>query len=406
MLRLLSTVLIVTTVVDAPAQQPHLRTPTVSTVGSFSEKLREIEIAADSATKSSLIEDLLFSLRQSGGPVVEDSAVHLLYVGEAKAVTVPGDFNGWNPRADSMVHVQHTRLFYLSKQLPPTARAEYKLCVDSVWMLDPLNRRQVMGGYGPNSEIRMPQYRPPAEIEERDDVARGRIDTIRFNSKILGRTHPVFVYLPPGYNRLSRTRYPTIYVNDGGEYITLARMPTVLDNVIADGRIPPIVSVFVDPRTDLQDASTNTRMQDYSLSDSYIRFLVEELRPHILRHYRVSKRPERTAIMGASLGGLISTYTAFKRPEVFGLSAAQSPAYWWANDSLITMIATAPRKNVKFYIDTGTLHDAQDKSLQMKSIMEKKGYIVHYEEHPEGHNWANWRARISHIVEYFWGSRP
>jgi enterochelin esterase-like enzyme len=39
----------------------------------------------------------------------------------------------------------------------------------------------------------------------------------------------------------------------------------------------------------------------------------------------------------------------------------------------------------------------------MKSILLEKGYTLHYEEHPESHNWVNWRARISHILMYFWG---
>lgn len=397
--------LLVPAVFSAFAQQSNLRISIAKPLGSIGERVREIEAATDSSKKHQLFQDLLSTLRQRGTPVVEDSMVYFIYSGEARTVTVPGDFNGWNPRADTMKRVERTSLFYLVKQFPPAGRVEYKLCVDSIWMLDPLNRRQVAGGYGLNSEVWMPFYRPPAEIEERDDIARGRIDTIRFTSKVLGRTHSVLVYLPPGYDTSSRSGYPTLYVNDGGEYITLGRMPNVLNNLIADGRVPPVVSVFVDPRTDMHDASTSKRMQDYSLSDTYVRFLVEELRPYIIRRYRVSKRPDRTAIMGASLGGLISTYAAFKRPDVFGLSAAQSPAYWWANDTLITMVAAAPRKNVRFYIDTGTLHDAQEKAFQMKSVMERKGYAVHYEEHPEGHNWANWRARISRILEYFWGRR-
>jgi enterochelin esterase family protein len=175
--------------------------------------------------------------------------------------------------------------------------------------------------------------------------------------------------------------------------------------MIADARIPPVAAVFVDPRTDIRDARTSKRMTDYALSDAYVRFLVEELHPHLVGRYRLDSPAEQTAIMGASLGGLIATYAAFKHPDVFGLCAAQSPAYWWANDSLIHAIAAVPRKNIKFYIDTGTIRDAREKALLMKETLEARGYPVHYEEHPEGHNWANWRARISHILEYFWTSR-
>ncbi len=139
------------------------------------------------------------------------------------------------------------------------------------------------------------------------------------------------------------------------------------------------------------------------MRDSFVTFIIEEVRGQLLRKYKMNRRPELTAIMGASLGGLISTYAAFTRPDVFGLAAAQSPAFWWRNDSLITMINSSPRKHVKFYIDTGTIRDTQEKASEMASVMSAKGYQVHYEEHPEGHNWINWRSRISHILTYFFG---
>jgi len=367
----------------------------------FSKVLEDIE-AADSMRRSGLVETLHTQLRSYGRAIVEDSTVYFAYFGKATRVSVASDLNGWNPRADTMKRVARTDLFVLSKQLPPAARLEYKLVVDSVWMLDPINQQQAMGGYGPNSEVWMPLYRPPKEIEYRPDIPHGKLDTLAFTSKKLRRTHPIYVYLPHGYRKSSQTRYPTLYVNDGGEYISLALMPNVLDNLIAEKRIPPIVVVFIDPRTDPSDARTSKRMVDYTLSDTYVRFLVDELHPHVSKRYKITTQAEQTGIMGASLGGLIATYAAFKRPDVFGLCAAQSPAYWWANDSIITLIASAPRKDVRFYIDTGTLHDAQEKAAQMKRVLEEKGYPVHYEEHPEGHNWVNWRARLSHILEYFW----
>lgn len=370
----------------------------------FAHILREIQ-EADSTRRRVLVEHLHATLRFNGQVIVEDSTVHFVYIGPAAHVAVPGDLNGWNPEADTMQRVAQTQLFVLSKRLPLAARCEYKFVVDSAWILDPINQRRAIGGYGPNSEVCMPLYRPPKEVEFRPDVPHGILDTLSISSTILRRTHPVFVYLPPDYGKSSSARYATLYVNDGGEYISLALMTNVLDNMLADGRIPPIVAVFVDPRTDLRDPSTNKRMLDYTMSDSYVRFLAEELRPIIASRYNAATDPARTGIMGASLGGLIATYAAFTRPDVFGLSAAQSPAYWWANDSLFALIANSPRKNVRFFIDTGTIHDAQEKAYQMKMVIEEKGYPLHYEEHPEGHNWFNWRARISSILEYFFGTR-
>ncbi len=389
----------------ARAQYLTPRSSTEATGTRFADFLKQLESASDSSERNQLVEDYTSKLRQHGRPVMEDSAIYFLYVGKARRVSIPSDLNGWNPKEDTLTRIPKTNLFYLPKSVNPSARFEYKITVDSNWILDPFNQQQTIGGYGANSEIRMPLYRPPAEIEYHADIPHGKIDSLNIKSKILKRTHPVFVYKPAGYTQSSTRLYPTMYVTDGGEYITLGLMLNVLDNLIAEKKIKPIIAVFVDPRTNLLDSRTSKRITEYTLSDTFVSFLVNEVRVYITNKFRSDLRAEQTGIMGASIGGLISTYAGFARPDIFGLIAAQSPSYWWKNDTMITMIERSPRQNLKFYIDTGTIRDAQEGASKMKFALEQKGYPVHYEEHAESHNWANWRSRISHILEYFWGKQ-
>ncbi len=404
-LKCISAAALLTASTIARTQSLDARSSTEATGIRFTDFLKQLESVRDSSARNQFAEEYMAKVRNHGRAVIEDSTIYFLYFGNVRRVAVPGDLNGWNPKEDTLTRIPKTNLLYLAKSLHPAARFEYKLAVDSTWILDPLNRQQAIGGYGANSEIWMPLYKPPTEIEYRAEIPHGRIDSLRIKSKLLQRTHPVFVYLPPGYKQSSRKQYPTLYVTDGGEYITLALMLNVLDNLIGEKRIEPIVAVFVDPRTDVRDIRTSKRMFDYTMSDTFVAFLVNEVRALVAKKYRTDLRAERTAIMGASLGALISTYAAFTRPDVFGLVAAQSPSYWWRNDTMITMVERSPKKNLRFYIDTGTIRDAQEKALKMKDVLERKGYAVHYEEHPEAHNWVNWRSRLSHILEYFWGKR-
>jgi len=368
----------------------------------FSDFLSRARSQHDTDKKAKLVNELISKVRTYGGPLVSDSTVFFVYQGNAKRVGVPSDLNAWNPQVDTMFRLDGTNFFFLEKNVDQAARFEYKLVVDSSWSLDPLNRQTSAGGYGFNSEVRMEKYRSPKEIEFNRDIPHGTIDTIAFKSAILGRTHPVFVYLPPTYKR-SRDRFPTIWVTDGGEYLTLALMNNVLDNLIAEERIRPVVAVFIDPRTDVRDSGTSTRMYDYTMSDTFVTALTLELRPRLLKKYRISEAPGQTAIMGASLGGLIATYVAYKHPDIFGLVAAQSPSYWWSEGRVIKLLKEGPMRSLKFYIDTGTIRDAEIEARKMKSILEEKGYPLVYSEYPEGHNWANWRARIDDILMYFWG---
>jgi enterochelin esterase family protein len=367
----------------------------------FIERVRALPAA------SQRVEELkAFTARAGalGRAVIDDSTVTFFYMGSAKRVGVPGDLNGWDPSADSMRRVEGTDFFYLSKTIQAAARFEYKLAIDSTWILDPYNSQQSMGGYGPNSEVWMPAYRPPSEILAREGTPRGAIDTLAFASRILGRTLPVFVYRPPGFVK-SGKRYPVIFVTDGGEYLSLGLMNTILDNLIAERAIRPVVGVFIDPRTDPADARTSHRMSDYAMNDDFVRAMTEELRPKLLKRYHLSPDPGQTAIIGASLGGLISTYAAFTRPDVFGLCAAQSPAFWLQDSRMIGLITSGPRKPFRMYISTGTIRDAQKHARLMRDAMLEKGYAMRYEEHPESHNWVNWRARIRSFLVFFWGTR-
>ncbi|MBI5474129.1 MAG: prolyl oligopeptidase family serine peptidase [Ignavibacteriae bacterium] len=403
--KFISAAAILAAATESQAQLDGQQTSTEATGRRFRDFLAVVQSAKDSSARRTIIDEYLARVRSHSRAIIEDSTVYFVYQGKARSVAIAGDLNGWDPSADTMTRIPRTNLFVLSKNVPPAARFEYKFVVDSAWILDPLNAQKVMGGYGANSEIWMPRYQPPPDIEYRPDILHGKLETLSITSSLLQRTHPVFVYLPPSYKKSGRKKFPTLYVTDGGEYITLARMTNVLDNLIAEKRIEPIIGVFVDPRTDIRDLSTSKRMFDYTMSDTFVSFITDELRGSLTKKYRLTSAPENTGIMGASLGGLIATYTAFKRPDVFGLCAAQSPSYWWKNDSMITIARQSPRKNIRFYISTGTIRDAQEKASAMKIVLERKEYAVKYEEHPEGHNWANWRARLANLLEYFWSGK-
>jgi enterochelin esterase family protein len=370
----------------------------------FPDALVRIQRTTEAEGRAELVRNLVQRISDYGRLLMQDSTVYFVYHGNATKVTVPSDLNGWDASADAMDRLEGTDLFYRTRNVHPAARFEYKLVVDSTWSLDPLNTQTAIGGYGPNSEAWMPGYHPSAEIAYRPNIPHGKIDTLEFKSSLLGRTHPVFVYLPPTYPSLTED-YPSIWVTDGGEYLSLALMNNVLDNLLAEARIRPVIAIFIDPRTNVRDSGTSKRMQDYAMRDTFITALTTELAPRLLRKYRIIGDPRQTAIMGASLGGLIATYAAVTRPDMFGLVAAQSPAYWWNQGAIFQLVRSSQKEDIRFYIDTGTIRDARAESLEMKAALLEQGYEVMYAEYPEGHNWVNWRARIGDILTFFWGTR-
>ncbi len=326
-------------------------------------------------------------------PVVEDSLATFIYYGKVGLrVTVPSDLNSWDTKVHEMTRVDQTDLYYLTLELPRDARIDYKFYVDKVWMMDPLNPNTVTGGFGPNSELSMPDYVFPSEIEPDDTIPHGLIEVHHFESKIMNNSRNVHVYTPAGYREGGA--YHTIFVHDGGDYISLGSMVDVLDNLIYAGRIPPVVAVFIDPVD---------RNFEYWANPEYERVVVEEILPFVRERYSIARDPADTAVMGASLGGAISLFIAADHPDIFGKCGSQSGAFDLDGGKLFDKMEKLPRQAVDFYLDTGLIGDLVSESRQMRDILKMKDYRVMYQEFNEGHSWGNWRAHLDDMLIFFWG---
>ncbi len=359
--------------------------------GDFIEAVR----SAPAGERSASIDRFMEEASKEGFPVIEDTLVHFIYRGEvSSAVAVPGDFNGWNPRADQMAVIESTNFYYRTKSFEIDARLDYKFVIDgSQWILDPLNPVSVTGGFGPNSEVAMPGYVRPEEIDAYTGIAHGTIDTLSFHSDILNNDRNVYVYLPPRYSGNAPRRYPALYVNDGGEYLTLASMNNVLDYLIDRDKIEEVIVVFVDPVN---------RNIECRLNDPYKNFIVSELVPHIDETYRTMSEPSKRGIMGASLGGLISFYISYEHPDLFGFCAGQSSAFYIFESRMISAIADGPKKELRFYLDWGTYETRiMQSNYEMRDALMAKGYALEQFEYHEGHSWGSWRAHTDDILKTF-----
>ena len=93
--------------------------------------------------------------------------------------------------------------------------------------------------------LSLPDAPPRRWTQPREGIARGKITETRITSTLLGNERRLWVYTPPGY-RARGSRYPLLVLFDGWEYLHWIPTPTILDNLLADGLIPPLVAVLVD----------------------------------------------------------------------------------------------------------------------------------------------------------------
>jgi enterochelin esterase family protein len=373
----------------------------------FKFKLDSICNISDETFRNATISQLWDTLKAYKAiPFTFGDSVAFLYRASVTQVRWAGDFNGWNPDASgySGRKVGLTSDVWLNiKNFPTKARLDYKIVTGSSnWIFDPANPYQQYSGVGTyNSELRMPNWTYPQETIRRPSVPQGLLSDNQFIfSSILGYNIYFKVYLPANYTNLNSL--PVIYVTDGHEYSDdrLGTMLNTLDNLIYDQKIKPIIAVFIDPRSVPNSSGTNRRGQQYVNNSKFADFVANELVPLIDSNYKTNRSADARAILGTSLGGLNSAYFGYYRSDIFHLIGIHSPAFQ-AGTSIYSYYQNNPKLPLKIFMSTGTINDTQSYALQMKTILDSKGYQLMYIEVPEGHSWGNWRALIDEPLIYF-----
>ena len=391
-----------TTTQQAPAQAPPepdvQRQQVFPSYEAFKEALQAITDNADPAARQAELDALWQTLLDANqAPYAQSDKVAFLYRGPADSVAWRGDFNNWE--ASPGTKLGETDLWMLELTLPADARVDYKIVLnDEQWVLDPANPLQMWSGFGPNSELRMPEYVFPHETIRRDEVPHGTLtDDITLDSAKLGYAVNYRVYTPAGYEKNELGHLPVVYVTDGHEFLAdhLGAMVIVLDNLIADGRLRPTMAVFIDPR-DPADAQSNRRMSQYVANQSFADFVADELVPIIDASYRTDAGDAGRTIMGTSLGGLSAAYFGAVKGDVFGNLAILSPAFG-AAPPIYGIYRNQPLQFLNIYMTAGTIHDG-DGGRAMAKVLDDGGYQFTFAEVNEGHSWGNWRGQLDDIL--------
>jgi enterochelin esterase family protein len=322
--------------------------------------------------------------------------VQLIWRGEAEDVAVAGSAVEGG-REQPLHRLAGTDLFFRGLQLDPLAEYTYNFVVDyGTPTTDPRNPHTVDNGFGVASELRMPQWPASPHLEPPAEGApRGRLDSFPFRSEILGSSREIQVWRPADHGRDPERRYPLLVVNHGDNLIRGGLMRNTLDNLVGT-RVAPLVAVFV-PRA-------NPPEYGGPAAADYTRFLVDELLPHLDRHYLTD--PTRRAIMGPGSAGVAAVYAAFERPDVFRMAAAQSfydvePT----RERLPEMIAKADPKPELIYVvysrhdyDLGGGRRADDASRTLIGQLQAAGVrvIEHVADYSPG--WGGWRGQDDEIL--------
>jgi enterochelin esterase family protein len=238
-----------------------------------------------------------------GAPLVEQIAVdgkssYVTFVwcgdGDTRNVAVIDGvavgIGGADPAQSLMARVPDSDIWYRTYVVRNDGRFHYWLSPnDSLESLE-LDKRNSSPRPDPLNPRRMPIG--PTYVELKDapvapetierEVPTGAILEVDFHSDLLGNDRRIAVYTPPGATPGElRGSYPLLIVFDGWAYQSLVPVPTILDNLIQDGVIPPTVAIFM---------AHPDRNSELGASRNFVRFLANELVPWAQRTY--SARPQ------------------------------------------------------------------------------------------------------------------
>ncbi len=267
------------------------------------------------------------------------------------------------------------------------------------------------------SIVEMPDAPAQPWIAERPGVPAGEIEKHQFKSTLLKNEREIAVYIPPGYSRTAKP-YPLLVLFDEEAYLgdqnqdALVRTPAILNNLIAEKRIPPMVALFVGNGPD------DARSRELPCNPVFADFLVSELLPWAHGLYNFTTDPRQTVVGGSSFGGLASAYAGLRHSETFGNILSQSGSFHWIppksdnsansqSDSEPNWVAkqfiASPKLPLRFYLDagsdeidfTGNGNSILLTTRNLRDVLLAKGYEVHFQEFAGNHDFLSWRGTLA-----------
>lgn len=310
---------------------------------------------------------------------------------------------------EPFARIRDSDVWYHCERLPKDARYVYGLVVKRrvERREDDGSTKQVVVEQYPNDPFNTLQFNqgPVVELPDapkdawhiaKESVAKSHVKRWTIKSKTLDETRELSAYVPNSFD--SHNRHALAVFFDGEECDKLMDLPVVFDNLIAQKKILPTVAILVD--------SQGTRGRDLLFSDSFVKFVADELVPWAIDEFGLQVTAKETLIGGMSLGGLTAAYAAHERPEVFGNVLSQSGAFWRARPGatialdgrgwLPDHVKDTDPTVVRYYLEVGRFEATTmiENNRQLRDVLRAKGNTVTYDEYNGGHDHVNWRVSV------------
>jgi predicted alpha/beta superfamily hydrolase len=254
----------------------------------------------------------------------------------------------------------------------------------------------------------------------------GNLLTIEnFRSRALQCTRRIRILLPQGYQAPAARRYPVLYAHDGQNLFANSesfsgegwQLDRILGGLISSGQIEPLILVAIDHAGSgrLAEFAHQDRIHDGQIISArgslYEKFVADELKPHIDRLFLTHPEPRANALMGSSMGGLVSLNIGLRRSHQFGAIAALSPSCWWNPDRLKADLRQYQHalSRLKIWLDVGGREgrygdEAEGIAAEIAQLSKNDTEMFRYYLDPAAdHSESAWRNRVHLPLKFLFG---
>jgi enterochelin esterase-like enzyme/quercetin dioxygenase-like cupin family protein len=250
-------------------------------------------------------------------------------------------------------------------------------------------------------------------------IPKGKVTKYVWKSKVYENTiRDYYIYVPAQYDGTKEAALMIFqdghnYAKEDGDY----RVPVVFDNLIAQGKMPLTIGLFINPGHDTTTPAqtgpwkaSNRSVEYDDVSDKYGKMLVQEFLPELNKNYKISSDPKMRAVCGLSSGGICAFTAAWFFPNQFQkvMSHIGSFTDIRGGDKYPSMIRKADKKELKVYLQDGR-NDLDNQygnwylgNQQMEAALKYKKYEYKFVVDDGGHVGKYAGPALPEGLEWLW----
>lgn len=349
--------------------------------------------------------------------IAEDNSVTFnVYSTTASTVVLNGSWMGFGENKDLKKNSEGVWTVKVEPLKP--YMYHYNIIVDGISIIDPSNPKAMRDGTRYTSTLIIPGE--GSEFVEVNNIPHGSLAKVWYDSPSLDLYRRMYVYTPPGYED-SKENYPVLYLLHGGggdedAWTSLGRANYILDNLIAEGKVKPMIVVMTNGNADQHVAITERKAEPVQAapaaggpmnsmgSGAFPNSIVNDVIPYIEKHYRVIANKENRALAGLSMGALQTQITGMNNPGLFNYLGVFSIGLQMEFNEVTTDLIKAYDTNLDvlknngfklFYIGVGKEDFVYEGVTLLRKKLDEHSFPYVYNETGGGHTWENWRNYLA-----------